>query len=417
MSEIVECISWIVSKTCWSLGVFALFVAKRMADLFGLIFNILACLTIVRLPCMCMQFSNMDSWWDWRVNGFVHFAFFLIDIPFILMGLFMILITCGLILIPFFNDMKQENISFSTLKGPNNGIYCLNAFRLHLLVGLYFFRFICDVLCIPLAVICVLSWRSCIFINKLGKKNYSWSDWGWRKLCVLQCLQLLLDIPCIFIGFMVMITWRAPFLIKRVKERRDEDDEKWNQWRFEVFPEFFYIFVDLVCIICLLLTMLTWRAPLLINKLRHAPKKQWKIREIMVTQLLLVFVDLPCIFLCLDCVYYCMENSKLYQKLGKWWMENSSQLYLSSGNALHWLWLFITQFYCHFNPLETLSINLRHKKILVETKTRKVVENTKIYMQECRIPICWHTSHFSLLHHFSNSFSLPKAAFQTLSIW
>lgn len=296
MSEIVECISWIVSKTCWSLGVFALFVAKRMADLFGLMFNILACLTIVRLPCMCMQFSNMDSWWDWRVNGFVHFAFFLIDIPFILMGLFMIFITCGLILIPFFNDMKQENISFSTLKGPDHGIYCLNAFQLHLLVGLYFFRFICDVLCIPLAVICVLSWRSCIFINKLGKKNYSWSDWGWRKLCVVQCLQLLLDIPCIFIGFMVMITWRAPFLIKRVKERRDEDDEKWNHWRFEVFPEFFYIFVDLVCIICLLFTMLTWRAPLLINKLRHAPKKQWKIREIMVTQLLLVFVDLPCIF-------------------------------------------------------------------------------------------------------------------------
>ena len=122
-------------------------------------------------------------------------------------------------------------------------------------------------------------------------------------------------------------------------------------------------------------------------------------------------------FLCLDCVYYCMENSKLYQKLGTRWMENSSQLYLSSGNALHWLWLFITQFYCHFNPLETLSINLRHKKILVKTKTRKVVENTKIYMQECRIPICWHTSHFSLLHHFSNSFSLPKAAVQTFSSW
>lgn len=293
MSEIVECIAYVVRKTCWSLGVFAVFVAKRVADLFGLIFNILACLTIIRLPCMCMQFSKMDSLSEWRYIGFVHFMFFLIDIPFILMGLFMITITLGLILIPFFNDLKKDGVTLTYLSEPLGGIYCFGSFDIHILIASYFFRFISDVLCIPMAVICVLSWRSCIFVNKLKKKNYSWRDWGWRKVCVMQFLQLLVDIPCIFVGFLVMITWRAPFLVKSVKKLKD--NEKWNRWRFEVFPEFFYIFVDFICMILFLLTVMTWRAPMLIHKLHHAERKQWKIREITVTQLLLIFVDIPCI--------------------------------------------------------------------------------------------------------------------------
>lgn len=295
MSEIVECITFVVQKTCWSLGVFAVFMAKRIADLFGLIFNILACLTIVRLPCMVMQFSSMDSWSQWRYIGFVHFVFFLIDIPFILMGLFMIMITFGFILIPFFHDVKEEGITWKDLTGPDHGIYCLGSFQLHALVASYFFRFICDVLCVPLAIVCVLSWRCCIFLKKLGKKNYTWRDLGWRKVCVVQFLQLLVDVPCIFIGFFVMITWRAPFLVTRVKKLKSEDQEKWNRWRFEVFPEFILILVDLACMILFLLTMITWRAPMLVYKLYHAPKKQWEIRKIIGTQILLIFVDIPCI--------------------------------------------------------------------------------------------------------------------------
>lgn len=295
MSEIVECIAFVVQKTCWSLGIFAVFVAKRIADLFGLIFNILACLTIIRLPCMWMQFSAMDSFWEWRFIGFVHFIFFLIDIPFILMGTFMIIITCGLILIPFYKDIKKDRITLTELRKPKFGIYGLNLFQIHLLVASYFFRFICDVLCIPLAVICILSWRCCIFVKKMRKKDYSWRDFGWRKLCVQQFVQILVDIPCILIGMAVIVTWRAPFLNKRVRKKRYEDQEKWNEWRFGVFPEFFYIFVDFVCIVLFLITMVTWRAPMLCRNLYYAEKKQMKIREIIVKQALLIFVDIPCI--------------------------------------------------------------------------------------------------------------------------
>lgn len=293
MSEIVDCIAYVVQKTCWSLGVFALFVAKRIADLFGLIFNILACLTIVRLPYMVLQFIDMDEWWKWRCIGLLQFIFFLVDVPFILMAFFMILFTGGFILIPVTREIK-EDVDMEDLTKSEHGIYGLAAFQLHAIIGKNFFRLICDILCVPLAVVCFFSWRSCIFVKKLRKKDYNWQDFGWRKICIIQFLQLLVDFPCILIGSLVMITWRAPFLVKRVKEAK-KDNEKWNSWRFEVFPEFALIFVDFVCLIFFVLTIITWRAPFLIYELHHVKKTQWKVREKIGEQVLLIFVDIPCI--------------------------------------------------------------------------------------------------------------------------
>ncbi|KAL9966168.1 hypothetical protein ACROYT_G024206 [Oculina patagonica] len=300
MSEIVDCIAYVVQKTCWSLGVFALFVAKRLADLFGLIFNVLACLTIIRLPYMVLQFIDMDEWWKWRCVGFIHFIFFLVDIPFILMALFMILFTGGFILIPVIREIKEE-VDMEDLKSEDHGIYGFAAFQLHAIIGKNFFRLICDILCVPLAIICFFSWRCCIFVKKLRKKDYKWQDFGWRKVCIIQFLQLLVDIPCILIGLLVMITWRAPFLGKRVKELK-KDDEKWNWWRFEVFPEFALIFVDFVCLLLFALAIITWRAPFLIYELYHVKKTQWKVREKIAEQVLLIFVDIPCI-LCVLIVF------------------------------------------------------------------------------------------------------------------
>lgn len=293
MSEIVDCIAYVVRKSCWSLGVFALFVAKRLADLFGLIFSVLACLTIIRLPYMVLQFINMDEWWKWRCVGFVQFIFFLIDIPFILMGLFMILFTVGFILIPVIREIRDD-VDIEDLSHDTQGIYGFSAFQLHGIIGKNFFRLICDILCAPLAVICFFSWRCCIFVKKLRKKDYKWQDFGWRKICIIQFLQLLVDIPCILTGVLVMLTWRAPFLAKSVKKLK-HDGKKWNRWRFEVFPEFILIFVDFVCLILFTVTIITWRAPFLINELNHAKKTQWKVRKIIAEQVLLVFVDIPCI--------------------------------------------------------------------------------------------------------------------------
>lgn len=297
MSEIVDCIAYVVRKSCWSLGVFALFVAKRLADLFGLIFSVLACLTIIRLPYMVLQFINMDEWWKWRCVGFVQFIFFLIDIPFILMGLFMILFTCGFILIPVIREIRDD-VDIEDLSRDTQGIYGFSAFQLHGIIGKNFFRLICDILCAPLAVICFFSWRCCIFVKKLRKKDYKWQDFGWRKICIIQFLQLLVDIPCILTGVLVMLTWRAPFLAKSVKKLK-HDGKKWNRWRFEVFSEFILIFVDFVCLILFTVTIITWRAPFLINELNHAKKTQWKVRKIIAEQVLLVFVDIPCILFAL----------------------------------------------------------------------------------------------------------------------
>ncbi|KAJ7389812.1 hypothetical protein OS493_028781 [Desmophyllum pertusum] len=235
----------------------------------------------------------MDSMSEWRYVGFVHFIFFFIDIPFILMFLFMILFTGGLILIPLIREIR-EDMDLEDLTKSEYGIYGLAAFQLHAIIGKNFFRLICDILCVPLAIVCFFSWRCCIFLKKLRTKDYKWQDFGWRKICIVQFLQLLVDIPCILIGALVMLTWRAPFFAMGVQKLK-KDGEKWNRWRFEVFPEFVLIFVDLVCLIFFLITVITWRAPFLIHELYHAEKKQWKIREIIAKQVLLIFVDIPCI--------------------------------------------------------------------------------------------------------------------------
>ena len=293
MSEIVDCIAFIVRKSCWSLYVCAKFISLRLLDLLGLVFNILACLTIVRLPCMIKVFVNMDSMWDWRLHGLVQFLIFISDIPFLLMGLFLVVFTLGIVLVPLSARIREKNIKWDC-SGENNHNFYYSGFELRMIVASYFFRLLCDVLCIPLALICLCSWRCVIFLRKFKEKGYSWEDWAWRKHCFIQAVNLLVDIPCIIVGVAVMVTWRGPFLIQKLK-KYSSDLKTWDSYRLEVFPEFVLIFIDLGCMLLFVMTILTWRAPLMIIALKKAERKQWKLRITISFQALLILVDIPCI--------------------------------------------------------------------------------------------------------------------------
>ena len=292
MSEIVDCIAFVVQKSCWSLWVFTSFVAKRIGDLLGLVFNVLACLTIIRLPCMIQQFREIETLCEWRYVGLVQLAIFLMDIPFILMGLFLIGFSLGFILIPLVREIKKKDVKCD-YSHEMGGIY-YGGFELRKIVASYFFRFLCDIFCLPLAVVCFFSWRCCIFLKKLRKEDYRWKDLKWREICVVQFFQLLIDIPCILIGLLVMFTWRAPFLVLEVKRVRTKRKD-WDTWRLKAFPEFFLVFVDLVCLFFFLATIVTWRGPILVYRLYHAKKEQWVLRRITAEQMLLIAVDIPCI--------------------------------------------------------------------------------------------------------------------------
>ena len=292
MSEIVDCIAWVVQKTCWTFYVFCEFVFLRILDLFGLLFNILACMTIIRLPCMIRQFVVMKSMSDWRLAGFIQCLIFIMDIPIIFMAFGALIFSFGLVYFPMKREIEEKRIKCDYRYKNSRGIY-FGGFKLRKLVVRYFFKHLTGLLCIPLLLLTLLSWRSVILARKLRLHNYF--EWKWRKVILLQFLQLFVDIPCVFVAFFVVISWRLPFYIRDVKEVRQ--DHSWSKWRFVAFVHFALLFVDLFCFLLFILTMITWRFPLLIKELRsNSCTSQRDVRAVVVKQFLLIFVDIPCIF-------------------------------------------------------------------------------------------------------------------------
>ena len=313
MSEIVDCIAWIVQKTCWTFYKFCEFIFLRILDLLGLFFNVAACLTIIRLPCMIKQFSIMKTMADWRLVGFVQCLIFLMDIPVIFMAFAVLIFSMGIVYFPMKKEIQEKMIKCDYTYKNESNIY-FGGFKLRKLVARYFFKHLTGMLCVPMLVLTLLSWRSVILVRKLRPHNYF--KWKWRKVILSQFLQLFVDVPCVLVAFFVAISWRLPFYIRDVKKSRQ--NHSWSTWRFVAFEHFFLLFVDLFCFLLFILTMLTWRFPLLINELRHdSCESQWDARSIVVQQFLLIFVDIPCIF-CFLVVFITVWRLPRFIKNLKW---------------------------------------------------------------------------------------------------
>ena len=240
---------------------------------------------------MIRQFLTMKKLAEWRYVGFVQLMIFLMDIPFIFMGAVVILLSCGLVCFRMVRDFREKRVRCDYTYQNSNGIF-FGGFKLRSIVASYFFKHMSGLLCIPLILVTLFSWRSVILLRKLHAHNYF--EWKWRKQSIIQFLQLFIDLPCVFAGVIVLLSWRVPFYIQNVKKMRGAG-RRWSAWRFIAFKHLLLLFVDLFCFILFLITFLTWRAPFLIYDLRHDCDSQWDARRIVVEQFLLIFVDVPCI--------------------------------------------------------------------------------------------------------------------------
>lgn len=289
MSEIVDCIAFIIRKTCWSLYVFFKFLLLRLLDLLGLIFNVAACCTIIRLPFMIAHFVNMHSFADWRLYGLIQLIIFITDLPIILMAL--VVFVTLIRVYPCCKDLKE------TWDGWKFYDLYYTGFGIRLVVMQHFFTLFIDVFCIPSAVIVLLSWRSCRFVSKF--KNAE-NDWKRRKLCFVECAQIFLDIPLLLAFVIVCISWRLPFVIYDIK-RGTKKARGWNEIRFRGLEQMFYLFVDIPCFVLFLITIISWRSPILVWQLNGYDTSifknsvQWRLRSMALLQFLYLFVDVPCI--------------------------------------------------------------------------------------------------------------------------
>ena len=297
MSEIVDCISWIVQKTCWSFYVFLKFMLLRFLDLLGLVFNIAACLTIVRLPCMIRQFSSMDLE-EWRYVGLLQLLIFIFDIPVMIAAAILILTVYRMF--PLCKELKEEDCEWDFNKKEGELYYA--GCKPRWIILKHFFFLLVDALFIPAILICLLSWRCFMFVRDFKKENDSWER---RKTCFLHLFNLFLDIPCIILFIICLCSWRMPLIINHWYEiYKDEhksfdwDAEKWYSfWHFGV------LILDIPCIACFFICLFTWRAPFLIKKLKGKDifdnHSEFKIKKLAVAQFLLIFVDIPCIIFAL----------------------------------------------------------------------------------------------------------------------
>ena len=293
MSEIIDCISWIVQKTCWSFYVFLKFLLLRFLDLLGLIFNVAACLTIIRFPMMIRQFADMDDLEEWRYVGLVQFLIFIVDIPVMIAAAILVLTVFRMF--PLCKELKENNCEWDISK-QSHEIY-FSGFKTRKIIMKQFFLLLVDLLFIPAALLCLLSWRCVIFIRAFKEASDQWEK---RKTCFKQLLYLFLDIPCIILGLICMCTWRMPVIVYRwYKAYRDGTETEWDTEKWYAFYHFGLLLIDIPCIVCFLVASVTWRLPFMIRKLTKISMfdedDEWKLRKLAVAQFFLIFIDIPCI--------------------------------------------------------------------------------------------------------------------------
>ena len=294
MAEIVDFIAWIVQKTCFSLYIFLEFIFLRLLDLLGLVFNIIACLTIIRLPPMILQLSNLDGLAEWRYIGFLHCLIFISDIP-AMIGSVVLFVTVYRVF-PLYQELKEKNCQWDT-SVEKNGIY-YSGWKPRKVILKHFALLIIDAMFIPAGLICLCSWRCVIFVKALKDTEDPWER---RKTCFKQLLNIFVDIPCLFLYLICCCTWRLPFVINSlIQYHADERASwKWDNVRFLSFYHFGLLLLDVPCLASFFLLLFSWRSPFLIRKMSkiHIFQEdgEMKARRLALVQFLLLLVDIPCI--------------------------------------------------------------------------------------------------------------------------
>ena len=273
-SEIIDCVGYIVRKVFWSLSVVLLFLGKRFLDLIGLLFFVLACLTVIRLPCMLRQIFHLTLR-SWRYVGFVQFLIFIMDIPIILMFAVMIICSGGLILIPVYKEIKSRPTKYHCDYSYRNssGLY-FGGFPLRYLVIRYFSRFVVDVLLIPAVMCLAVSWR----LPKLLEifRTTEFKKWKLRGKIVKQFFRLLADILTLPFLVFVAISWRCPLLVLYLLGQDNLCEKSSTISKAELFVILQFILLPLDCIqlVCSLFVFCTWRSVIFARQSIHILRPQ-----------------------------------------------------------------------------------------------------------------------------------------------
>lgn len=292
MSEIVDCIAWIVQKTCYTFYICLKFLLLRLLDLFGLIFNVTACLTVVRFPVMVRQFAEIRNLEEWRYIGLVQLGIFISDIPAMVAGLVVLLTVYRVY--PLYKELHDEHCEWDTSLESADIYY--SGWQPRKIILKHFALLVIDAFFVPAAFLCICSWRCVIFVREFREATDPWKR---RKICFKQFLNIFVDIPCILFYLIILFTWRLPFVIHDLQKTRRNDQEEftWDKIRYVSLSHAGLLLLDIPCFVFFAAVMVTWRGPFIVCELRKIDllEDDHEARKVAFIQFLLIFVDIPCI--------------------------------------------------------------------------------------------------------------------------
>lgn len=289
---VISCIRTIVVKSCLTFGTLLKFSGERLLDLLGLVFNLLACCTVVRayptIAVICRYCTNDDKkkWfkWVWRGIGLLQIFIFILDIPIMIM--FLVQTVCFwrlALLIKHKNDKHRswyEKYDFQE--------YGFIGWRIRVDVFNSFIGLLTDFFVIPFVIVIFCSWRSKITYDLLVEERKDFK----RKLIIIQQFFLvLLDLIVIVMFFVQLLSWRVGVVIGIVNRAVNDitlDDTASIEWDFRrrIFHNFLRLFMDILMLPFIILLLFSWRAPILFKKFRTFNTKlcegqvtRWKAEE------------------------------------------------------------------------------------------------------------------------------------------
>ena len=267
------------------------FLTFRVVDVFCMLFNVIAVCTVIRIPAIYFSVRRKlhDSsgndprrfpYWInlWYFLGIFQIGIFIVDIPFVLMSLpLMVFFWRAVLLLREHGPIKfeRENSQYREMNA-----WGYTGWRLRKLVWKHFCLLCTDFFFIPFSISLTLSWRSSRFRRLLREQYRSADELTWKKMIVKEFLILCNEIICFPIITFLLMSWRSRRVRKKIlwpNQSRDSDAEMsdlevlckltendrlgevfFHEW-YVVISESFYFSIDLATLPVLSTLLLSWR--------------------------------------------------------------------------------------------------------------------------------------------------------------
>ena len=201
----ISCVSYVVRKTCITLGKFLEFLGLRLLDLIGLIFNVAAFCTVIRIPGLVDALFNDGGKfkWRWKYVGIWQLFIFIMDLPLLISLPFYVICPWRIYLV-YAGIIKHKEFEKLRWEG----------WKVRKRVLKHFILLLFDLLSIPFTICLALSWRCLRCYNLLSKCDKK--EKTVKFIIVCQFLHLLCDIIVLPFVTVLMFSWRAPIIVKKL---------------------------------------------------------------------------------------------------------------------------------------------------------------------------------------------------------